>query len=236
MIVKNIIYLLKLRMRKYLFLASCIFFQSYSFAKVPVDGMISICSPYMEINDPTSYPEVFNTTNNLARPKHSEFYEAEGEKITIYGRVMDSNCTPLSDAKIFIWQANYQGYIQYPIKTPNSRFHNQKWIDPNFTGTGITTTNNLGRFSFTTIKPGSTTSVTPHIHFIVEHPKLTTLHSKFYFSKKEGSMIIDTDPDDKVFYIKDKSLIAQVSAVPGVKPGVYTIDITMHEAILEKGY
>lgn len=222
-------------MRSYIFF-SFLFIKSLSLAIVPVDGMVSICSPYMEIDDQTSYPQKFNTTNNLARPEKSGFYEAEGEKITIYGRVMDSNCTPVSDAKIFIWQANKEGYVQYPIKTPNLRFHNQKWIDPNFVGNGMAVTDNLGRFSFITIKPGSTTSVTPHIHFVVEHPKLPTLHSKFYFPKKEKAMIIDTDRDDKVFYIKDKSIIAQVSAVPSEKAGIYTIDITMHEAIPEKGY
>ena len=139
-------------MKKIISILTALLLSQAVMANVAVDGMVSICNPYPEINDPTSLPMNFNTTNNLARPIDSGFYEAEGEKITIYGRVMDSNCTPLSDAKIYIWQANKQGYVQYPIKTPHNRPHHQQWLDPNFSGTGMTNSDNLGRFNFITIK------------------------------------------------------------------------------------
>jgi protocatechuate 3,4-dioxygenase, beta subunit len=217
-----------------------ILFSLFSFslasANVPVDPMVSVCTQYPEINDPTSFPKTFNNTNNLARPINDGFYEAQGEKITIYGRVMDSNCTPLSDAKIYIWQANQNGYVQYPIKTPNDRDHHQKWIDPNFSGTGITNSDNMGRFNFITIKPGSPNAVTPHIHLMVEHSSLKTLRSKIYFPSKAGTTIIDTGPNDEIFMIKDLNTIAQVSTVRDQKSGVYFIDITMSQAIKTKGY
>jgi protocatechuate 3,4-dioxygenase beta subunit len=76
----------------------------------------------------------------------------------------------------------------------------------------------------------------PHIHFIIEHPKLTPLASKFYFFDRKKSFIVDTDEEDKVFFIKNKSIINQVSAVPSNKTGDYTIDITMSDEIVGKGF
>ncbi len=203
------------------------FFAFFVEAKVPVDGVVSVCKTYPEIRDHTSFPEQFNSTNNLTHPADNNFYNAEGEKITIYGRILDGDCVPVSDAKIYIWQANRVGYVQYPIKTPNKRHHHQQWVDPNFTGTGITNTDNMGRFTFTTIKPGSFTKVTPHIHIRVEHKDFKALDSKFYFIKPNITKIIDTTKDNNVFIISNKEIISQVSAVAGDEAGVYMIDITL---------
>ena len=220
-------------MRRYLFIMLSLFLSSIVTANVPVDSMISICSTYPELNDPTSLPLRFNSTNNLARPKDSAFYQAEGEKITIYGRVLDSNCTPVSDAKIFIWQANKKGDYQYELKSPSSKHHHH-WIDPNFSGTGITNSDNLGRFNFTTIKPGSHHKITPHIHIMVVHPKLKKLTSKIFFPTTKK--IIDTNINDKVYIITKPEEVALVSAIPSDKNDVYLIDITMGQELLHKGY
>jgi hypothetical protein len=76
-------------MPKKLFLILSLIWVSPAIATVPVDAMVSLCSPYPEINDQTSFPKSFNSTNNLTRPADSAFYEAEGKKITIKGRVME---------------------------------------------------------------------------------------------------------------------------------------------------
>jgi len=212
-------------MRKLVFLIC--FFSFFAESKVPVDGVVSVCKTYPEIKDHTSFPEKFNSTNNLTRPEDNNFYEAEGEKITVYGRVLDSDCLPVSDAKIYIWQANKVGYVQYPIKTLNTRRRHQQWVDPNFIGTGITNTDNMGRFRFTTIKPGSFTKVTPHIHVRIEHKGFRSLDSKFYFLKASETKITDTTKDNHIFFISNKEIISQVSAVPGDQEGIYTIDITL---------
>jgi protocatechuate 3,4-dioxygenase beta subunit len=149
---------------------------------------------------------------------------------------MDSNCTPLNDAKIYIWQANKNGYVQYEVKHSLGRHHHQQWVDPNFTGTGVTNSDNLGRFNFTTIMPGSANKITPHIHIMVMHPKIKTLNSKIYFPKAGDSVIIDTDSDDKVFTIKEKKIIAQISALASKETDVYTVDITMSEGLKNKRY
>lgn len=215
------------------------FFLSFSFigeAKVPIDSIVSMCNPYPINEDKTSYPEEFNRTNNLARASDNGFYQAEGDKIIIYGRVLDRNCVPVSDAKIYLWQANKEGYVQYEIQKPNDFKHHQKWIDPNFNGTGVTNTDNLGRFQFITIMPGSFTKVTPHIHFIVEHKTLKKLSSKFYFIKEGAKVIYDTDEADKVFTIKDRKTIDQMTAVKSDDKNSYMIDITLDDEIIGKGY
>ena len=134
---------------------------------------------------------------------------------------MDVNCVPISDGKIYIWQNNKEGYVQYETKHK----HEAKWIDPNFSGTGITNTNNLGRFNFISIMPGPHDNVTPHIHIKVEHPQLKTFISKIYFPANGHSCIDDNLPKNI-----NKS---QITAVPGKidKNGVseYFIDITLDQ-------
>jgi len=228
-------------MLKYFFISITLFLAQTSLAYVPVDGKIAVCNPYPTIENNIFKPLKFNTTNNLSRPINSAFYEAEGEKIILYGRIMDSNCTPLNDAKIYIWQNNKKGYIQYTLKDqPKDPMH-PKWTDPNFTGTGISNSDNLGRFNFITIKPGSSNKTTPHINIIVEHRGLKTLESKIYFLNNLKGPIRDIDNDGKEFSLKDRNLIAQVTAVPGGeapnnKGNVYFIDITLDEAIDNKLY
>ncbi len=198
-------------------------------ATVPVDQMVSICSPYPDIKT-VNKPLEFNGTNNLARPQDSGFYKAEGDVITIYGRLMGSDCVPINDGKIYIWQNNSKGYAQYKSKSAVKA----KWIDPNFTGTGIVNSDNLGRFNFITIKPGSANKITPHINIEIEHPKIKTFSSKIYFPS-EGGYIYDNGK------ITDHAKIAKISAVPGAKDrngkiATYYIDITLQQKIAYKEY
>jgi len=201
-----------------------ILFSFKAFAEVPLDPLISLCVPYPEIKSAESIkPSSFNTTNNLARSVESGFYKAEGQKIVIYGRIMDSKCVPIS-AKIYIWQANKEGYVQYKTE----KHQKAKWIDPNFDGTGISNSDNMGRFNFITIMPGSANKTTPHINFMVEHPQLETLHSKIYFLR-EGEIKIHDNLGQKVNQ-------ARITAAPGKidAQGVvteYFIDITFPEAV-----
>jgi protocatechuate 3,4-dioxygenase beta subunit len=71
-----------------------------------------------------------------------------GERITVSGRVLDTDGKPLGDTLVEIWQANSAGRY---------RHRNDRWpaeLDPNFSGAGRTLTDSEGRYSFTTIKPG----------------------------------------------------------------------------------
>jgi len=71
-----------------------------------------------------------------------------GERITVTGRLLDSDGRPIRDSLIEIWQANAAGRYRHRWET---------WpapLDPNFQGGGRTVTDSEGRYSFVTIKPG----------------------------------------------------------------------------------
>ena len=75
--------------------------------------------------------------------------EPIGERIKVAGRVMDDSGRPLPNALIEIWQANSAGrYIH------KAEIHDAP-LDPNFLGAGRVLTDNEGRYSFYTIKPGA---------------------------------------------------------------------------------
>src|SRR3954449_244198 len=71
-----------------------------------------------------------------------------GERITVTGRLLDSDGRPIRDSLVEVWQANAAGRYRHRWDT---------WpapIDPNFTGAGRCVTDAEGRYSFVTIKPG----------------------------------------------------------------------------------
>jgi len=81
--------------------------------------------------------------NNLAGPGIS------GEQVTIAGRVLDGDGKPVPDAMLEIWQANSHGKYPHPEDTQ------AKPLETGFLGYGRIPTDENGKFSFTTIKPGS---------------------------------------------------------------------------------
>lgn len=100
---------------------------------------------------------------------------AEGKIVHVVGQVVNESGTPVSGARIEIWQANAAGRYTHsgdPNKAP---------LDPNFTGFGIVKTDSEGKYRFKTIKPGaypvSATEIhPPHIHVDVmgKHDRLVS--------------------------------------------------------------
>ncbi len=71
-----------------------------------------------------------------------------GERITVSGRVFDTEGKPLRDTLVEVWQANAAGRYRHVW---------DRWpapLDPNFLGAGRCVTDDDGRYTFTTIKPG----------------------------------------------------------------------------------
>ena len=74
--------------------------------------------------------------------------EPLGERITVTGRVVDRAGRPVRGQLVEIWQANASG------RYAHQRDDHPAPLDPNFTGVGRTLTDDLGRYHFTTVKPG----------------------------------------------------------------------------------
>jgi protocatechuate 3,4-dioxygenase, beta subunit len=71
-----------------------------------------------------------------------------GERITVSGRVLNTEGRPLRDTLVEVWQANAAGRYRHVW---------DRWeaeLDPNFSGAGRTVTDGDGRYRFVTIKPG----------------------------------------------------------------------------------
>jgi protocatechuate 3,4-dioxygenase, beta subunit len=75
--------------------------------------------------------------------------EPLGERITVSGRVLDSDGRPVPDTLIEIWQANASGRYRHGVDQHPAP------LDPNFTGVGRCITDAEGRYRFVTIKPGA---------------------------------------------------------------------------------
>lgn len=119
--------------------------------------------------------------------------EPLGERIIVQGRVIDGDGRPISNSLIEVWQANAAG--RYAHKNDD----HPAPLDPNFSGTGRTLTDQDGRYTFITIKPGAypwrnhDNAWRPaHIHFSVFGPAFATrLITQMYFP---GDPLLAHDP------------------------------------------
>ncbi len=69
---------------------------------------------------------------------------AEGERMLLQGRVMNTAGQPLAGARVEIWQVDARGH--YAVETGADR-------DPGFSGYGVQHADASGRYAFTTIRP-----------------------------------------------------------------------------------
>jgi len=100
----------------------------------------------VELTGPVfGHTDVTEWDNDLTR-QHTG--EPLGERIIVTGRVIDRNGRPVRGQLVEIWQANAAGrYIHQRDQHPAP-------LDPNFTGVGRCLTDDEGRYTFITIKPG----------------------------------------------------------------------------------
>jgi protocatechuate 3,4-dioxygenase beta subunit len=112
----------------------------------PKQPLIYLPQSITEITGPQLGSErVKNGDNDLTRQHEGE---PIGERITVSGRVFDSEGKPVPGTLVEIWQANAAGRYRHKW---------DRWpaeLDPNFSGAGRCLTDDEGRYSFITIKPG----------------------------------------------------------------------------------
>jgi protocatechuate 3,4-dioxygenase alpha subunit len=110
-----------------------------------------------------------------------------GAVIVIEGTVRDGGGSPVSDALVEIWQANAAGRYNHP-DDPGGAL-----VDPSFDGFGRTPTDDNGRFSFVTIKPGPVPGPNgrmqaPHVLVgILGRGILTRLVTRIYFEDEPAN-------------------------------------------------
>lgn len=163
-------------------------------------------------------PAVFESTNNLLR-KTGQFAQFQGKKIIIKGTVLDQNCVPVADAKVYLWQAGIGGIYPYKplkIQANKRRFFGAK--DSTFTGSGTATTNNKGEYYFVSMLPYTDVK---NAYVRVKHANLKTLHTKLSFTDNNicynecGEMM-------KPLYDAEKKIIA------------YCFDLVLQGTVLKK--
>jgi protocatechuate 3,4-dioxygenase alpha subunit len=123
-----------------------------------------------------------------------------GERVAIQGRVLDGDGQPVSDAVLEIWQADANGRYHHPEQTDPQN-------DPTpFFGFGRIPTDDQGRFSFTTIKPGPVHGPdgkpqAPHLQISVfMRGLLKQLVTRVYFPEEplnDSDMVLQLVPESR---------------------------------------
>ena len=196
-----------------------------------------------------------NYSNDLRHATGSPFF-AQGEKIEIYGRVFDSNCVPIPDAQVFIWQNDSSGGFKTispiaslginPIEIPAlystglKNIHNitdKKLLDQNFQYTGRAVTNRDGFYNFLTIYPGHK-QIAPRVNFMVHYKndvQLLTFKTKMLFTDYRFNI---SDPEIEAFEQRYASLLIapMIFSDTGKKEKKFEFNITLDGPILYRHY
>jgi protocatechuate 3,4-dioxygenase beta subunit len=117
----------------------------------------------------------------------------QGERIVVTGRVLDAGGRPLRHTLVELWQCNAAGRYVHKVDQHDAP------LDPNFLGAGRCLTDNEGRYTFKSIKPGAypwgnhPNAWRPnHIHFSLFGDYFASrLVTQMYFP---GDPLLELDP------------------------------------------
>ncbi|WP_433425846.1 protocatechuate 3,4-dioxygenase subunit beta [Microtetraspora malaysiensis] len=113
----------------------------------PERPLVAAPEAFTELRGPVfGVTDVTELDSDLTRQHHGE---PLGERIVVTGRVLDRDGRPVRGQLVEIWQANASG------RYAHKRDQHPAPLDPNFTGTGRCLTDDEGRYTFTSIKPGA---------------------------------------------------------------------------------
>ena len=180
-----------------------------SVLRSPQQPLISLENTLSEMTGPVfGHSKIGPLDNDLIR-NYAQTGEAIGQRMIVYGRVLDENARPVPGALVEFWQANAGGRYRHKKETYLAA------IDPNFGGCGRMITDEEGRYWFRTIKPGAypwpngVNDWRPaHIHFsIFGHAFAQRLITQCYF---EGDPMIWQDPI--AMTVPDKAAVEQLIA------------------------
>ncbi len=180
-----------------------------SVLRSPQQALLSLENTISEMTGPVFGHDKLGPLDNDLIRNYVQTGEPIGQRIIVYGRVLDENARPVPGALVEFWQANAGGRYRHKKETYLAP------IDPNFGGCGRTITDEEGRYWFRTIKPGAypwpngVNDWRPaHIHFsIFGHAFAQRLITQMYF---EGDPMIWQCPI--VSTIPDRAAIEQLVA------------------------
>jgi protocatechuate 3,4-dioxygenase beta subunit len=123
--------------------------ENYRFThkRAPLRPFQSIAPTPTELTGPCFGPEVLHTDDDDLTRQHAG--DPIGERIIVWGHVLDEDARAVPNTLIEIWQANAAGRYAHEVDTHDAP------LDPNFTGRGRVLTDPSGRYRFITIKPGA---------------------------------------------------------------------------------
>lgn len=124
---------------------------------------------------PTQKPS--DRDNDLTRVGNGA--PAQGEVLSLSGRLVDQLNRPVSSARIEIWQTDHRGVYLHPSDSGS------KNRDPSFQSYGEATTDEAGAFRFRTIAPGVYGSRPRHIHVKIVPVRGASLTTQVYFKGDE---------------------------------------------------
>jgi len=182
-----------------------------SVLRSPQKALLSLDNTISEITGPVFGHSILgerdnDLIHNFAKPGES----AIGERIIVYGRVLDERGKAVPGALVEFWQANAGGRYRHKKEGYMAP------LDPNFGGCGRTITDEDGFYTFRTVRPGAypwpngANDWRPaHIHFsIFGHGFAQRLITQMYF---EGDPMIWQCPI--VGTIADRAAVEQLIAI-----------------------
>ena len=180
-----------------------------SVLRAPRFPLLSLDNTISETTGPVFGDSILGPLDNDLIRNFAKDGDAIGQRIIVYGRVLDENTRPVPGALLEFWQANAGGRYRHKKEAYLAA------LDPNFGGCGRAITDSEGRYSFRTIKPGAypwpngVNDWRPaHIHFsIFGHAFAQRLITQMYF---EGDPMIWQCPIVRT--IPDKAAIEQLVA------------------------
>jgi protocatechuate 3,4-dioxygenase beta subunit len=131
-------------------------------------------TPVIATQNYPGYARIQNS-NNLLQPAGKALV-AEGQRVTVFGRLVDARCMPIGEAQIEIWQVDPFG--RWLLATGGDL------ASPNavFAGAGRTYTDQNGNFSFITAFPGALKGRAPHFNIRVRASDEKPFDTVLYFA------------------------------------------------------
>ena len=171
------------------------FFPDYksSILRSPKKHLVSIDTIISDLYGNVFDKKDLGLLDNDLTKNFNKHNEPIGERILVYGKLLDENSKPIPNSLIEIWQANSGGKYRHSGDTYKAP------LDPNFGGWGRCLTDENGNYYFKTIKPGAypwpnggNNWRPAHIHFsIFGLSFLQRLVTQMYF---EGDPLIEKCP------------------------------------------